>query len=104
MEYINPVPAYATFLPQSLPSAEGDAIGPLWAVNPKIRRALKAIVTPCLDLLGPGGRFLQITNAFTSPLPIDELGIAGKEICRVWLTCFPPRFGPIPNAAKREAA
>src|SRR5215470_15130838 len=32
--------------------------------------AQAAIIKPCLDLLGPGGRFLQLTNAFSSPLPI----------------------------------
>ena len=48
-----------------------------------------AIVRPCLDLLGPDGRFLQLTNAFTSPLPIDRLGIAGQEVCRVWRNLLP---------------
>lgn len=33
--------------------------------------AQQAVVKPCLDLLGPGGRFLQLTNAFSSPLPVD---------------------------------
>ena len=51
--------------------------------------AQHAIVKPCLRLLGPGGRFLQLTNAFFSPLPIDRLGIAGREICRVWLNLLP---------------
>jgi phosphatidylethanolamine/phosphatidyl-N-methylethanolamine N-methyltransferase len=51
--------------------------------------AQQAIVQPCLDLLGPGGRFFQMTNAFSSPLPIDRLGIAGQEICRVWLNLLP---------------
>ncbi len=45
-----------------------------------------------LDLLGPGGRFLQITNAFSSPLPIDALGIAGREISRVWLNLLPAQI------------
>src|SRR4029077_17380787 len=44
--------------------------------------AQPAVVKPCLDLLGPGGRFLQLTHAFSSPLPIDRLGISGKEIAR----------------------
>jgi len=54
--------------------------------------AQRAIVKPCLDLLGPGGRFLQITNAFSSPLPIDALGIAGREISRVWLNLLPAQI------------
>jgi phosphatidylethanolamine/phosphatidyl-N-methylethanolamine N-methyltransferase len=54
--------------------------------------AQRAIVLPCLDLLGPGGRFLQITNAFSSPLPTDALGIAGREISRVWLNLLPAQI------------
>ena len=48
-----------------------------------------AVVRPCLDLLGPGGRFFQLTNAFTSPLAIDRLGIAGREVSRVWFNLLP---------------
>lgn len=48
-----------------------------------------AVVRPCLDLLGPGGRFLQLTNAFSSPLAADRLGIAGRQIARVWLNPLP---------------
>ena len=51
-----------------------------------------AIVKPCLDHLGPGGRFLQLTNALSSPLPIEALGIAGEEICRVWLNLLPAQI------------
>ena len=51
-----------------------------------------AVVRPCLDLLGPGGRFLQLTNAFSSPLPIDRLGIAGREVGRVWLNLLPAQI------------
>src|SRR5271157_2493340 len=51
-----------------------------------------AVVRPCLDLLGPGGRFLQITNAFSSPLRVDRLGIAGREIDRVWLNLLPTQI------------
>jgi phosphatidylethanolamine/phosphatidyl-N-methylethanolamine N-methyltransferase len=54
--------------------------------------AQRAVVDPCLDLLGPGGRFLQLTNAFCSPLPIDRLGIAGCEIGRVWLNMLPAQI------------
>jgi phosphatidylethanolamine/phosphatidyl-N-methylethanolamine N-methyltransferase len=54
--------------------------------------AQRAVVDPCLDLLGPGGRFLQLTNAFSSPLPVDRLGIAGREIGRVWLNLLPAQI------------
>jgi len=54
--------------------------------------AQNAVVRPCLDLLGPGGRFLQLTNAFTSPLAIDRLGIAGREVDRVWLNLLPTQI------------
>jgi phosphatidylethanolamine/phosphatidyl-N-methylethanolamine N-methyltransferase len=54
--------------------------------------AQSAVVQPCLDLLGPGGRFLQMTNAFTSPLAVDRLGIAGREVGRVWLNLLPAQI------------
>jgi phosphatidylethanolamine/phosphatidyl-N-methylethanolamine N-methyltransferase len=52
----------------------------------------RAIVNPCLDLLGPGGRFLQVTNAFSSPLPRSALGITGREISRIWLNLLPAQI------------
>ena len=51
-----------------------------------------AVVRPCLDCLGQAGRFLQLTNAFSSPLPIDRLGIIGREIGRVWLNLLPTQI------------
>jgi phosphatidylethanolamine/phosphatidyl-N-methylethanolamine N-methyltransferase len=51
-----------------------------------------AVVRPCLDLLGPGGRFFQLTNAFTSPLAIDRLGISGQEVARVWFNLLPTQI------------
>lgn len=68
--------------------------------------AQRAIVKPCIELLGPGGRFLQMTNAFSSPLPMEALGIAGREICRVWLNLLPAQIWaysqkPEPLAAGR---
>jgi phosphatidylethanolamine/phosphatidyl-N-methylethanolamine N-methyltransferase len=54
--------------------------------------AQQAVIRPCLDLLGPGGRFLQLTNAFSSPLPVDRLGIVGREIARVWLNMLPTQI------------
>jgi phosphatidylethanolamine/phosphatidyl-N-methylethanolamine N-methyltransferase len=54
--------------------------------------AQRAIVEPCLESLGPGGRFLQVTNAFWSPLPIGALGICGQEIGRVWRNLLPAQI------------
>jgi phosphatidylethanolamine/phosphatidyl-N-methylethanolamine N-methyltransferase len=51
-----------------------------------------AVIRPCLDLLGPRGRFLQLTNAFSSPLPVDRLGVAGQEVGRVWLNLLPTQI------------
>jgi len=51
-----------------------------------------AVIRPCFDLLGPGGRFVQLTNAFSSPLPVDRLGIAGREVGRVWLNLLPAQI------------
>ncbi|MBO0737872.1 MAG: methyltransferase domain-containing protein [Alphaproteobacteria bacterium] len=54
--------------------------------------AQRAVVKPCLELLGPGGQFLQLTNAFSSPVSIEALGIAGREIRRVWLNLLPAQI------------
>jgi phosphatidylethanolamine/phosphatidyl-N-methylethanolamine N-methyltransferase len=51
-----------------------------------------AVIRPCLDLLGPGGRFLQLTNAFTSPVAVERLRIAGREVGRVWLNLLPAQI------------
>ena len=59
----------------------------------------RAIVEPCLELLGPGGQFLQVTNAFTSPLPIGRLGINGREVCRVWRNLLPAQIWSYSQAA-----
>jgi phosphatidylethanolamine/phosphatidyl-N-methylethanolamine N-methyltransferase len=55
-------------------------------------RQQEAVVAPCLDCLGPDGAFLQMTNAFASPLAIDQLGLAGKEIARVWRNLLPTQL------------
>jgi phosphatidylethanolamine/phosphatidyl-N-methylethanolamine N-methyltransferase len=60
-----------------------------------------AVVGPCLDRLGPGGSFLQITNAFSSPLAIDHLGVAGREVARVWRNLLPAQLW---SYARRPAA
>jgi phosphatidylethanolamine/phosphatidyl-N-methylethanolamine N-methyltransferase len=54
--------------------------------------AQRAVVRPCLDMLGPDGRFVQLTNAFLSQLPVDRLGITGHEVARVWLNLLPTQI------------
>ena len=44
----------------------------------------RQVVTPCLMRLAPGGHFLQMTIAFTSPVAIRPLGIAGRRVAHVW--------------------
>lgn len=51
-----------------------------------------AVVRPCLDRLGPGGRFIQLTNAFRSPLAMEPLGIIGCEVARVWFNPLPAQI------------
>jgi phosphatidylethanolamine/phosphatidyl-N-methylethanolamine N-methyltransferase len=50
------------------------------------------IVLDALDLLGADGRFLQITNAFASPVAIAPLGLVGREVARVWLNFLPTQI------------
>jgi phosphatidylethanolamine/phosphatidyl-N-methylethanolamine N-methyltransferase len=64
----------------------------------------RAIVEPCLRLLGPAGRFLQMTNAFSSPLQMERLGIAGREICRVWLNLLPAQIWAYSQISESRAA
>ena len=54
--------------------------------------AQRAVVALCLARLGPGGRFLQMTNAFSSPVAIDPLGIAGVRIAHVWRNLPPAQI------------
>jgi phosphatidylethanolamine/phosphatidyl-N-methylethanolamine N-methyltransferase len=54
--------------------------------------AKHAVVGPFLDLLGPDGCFVQLTNAFSSPLTADRLGIAGRKVGRVWLNLLPTQI------------
>lgn len=42
------------------------------------------VIGPCFERLGPDGRLLQITNAFSSPLSRKVLGLRGREAVRVW--------------------
>jgi phosphatidylethanolamine/phosphatidyl-N-methylethanolamine N-methyltransferase len=48
------------------------------------QEAQAAILKQSFELLGDTPHFVQITNQFTSPLPIAKLGLEGKEVARVW--------------------
>ena len=54
--------------------------------------AQRAVLRPCFARLGHDGHFLQLTNAFSSPLPIEQLGIAGWEAARVWRNVPPAQI------------
>jgi phosphatidylethanolamine/phosphatidyl-N-methylethanolamine N-methyltransferase len=57
---------------------------------PRLTQA--AILDQSFDLLGPGGCFLQLTNAFASPLPGVGSDIAGAEVERVWRNFLPTQI------------
>jgi phosphatidylethanolamine/phosphatidyl-N-methylethanolamine N-methyltransferase len=54
--------------------------------------AQRAVIEPCLARLGPDGRFLQMTNAFASPISIRPLGIAGARVAHVWRNLPPAQI------------
>jgi phosphatidylethanolamine/phosphatidyl-N-methylethanolamine N-methyltransferase len=54
--------------------------------------AQQAVLGPCFERLAPEGCFLQVTNAFSSPLPIERLGICGREVARVWRNMPPAQI------------
>jgi phosphatidylethanolamine/phosphatidyl-N-methylethanolamine N-methyltransferase len=66
----------------------------------------RRVVAPCLARLGPGGRFLQMTNAFSSPIAIGPLGIAGERVAHVWRNLPPSQIWaysqPSPDAREIE--
>ncbi|HEX4112821.1 MAG TPA: hypothetical protein VH020_09825 [Stellaceae bacterium] len=49
----------------------------------------RATVMPCLKRLGPGGYFVQITNAVASPIAAHRLRINAERIDAVWLHFLP---------------
>jgi phosphatidylethanolamine/phosphatidyl-N-methylethanolamine N-methyltransferase len=54
--------------------------------------AQRQVVEPCLARLGPDGRFLQMTNAFSSPIAKRPRGIAGRPVARVWRNLPPSQI------------
>ena len=66
----------------------------------------RAVVLPCIERLGPGGLFLQMTNAFSSPLKAGQLGIAGQEVGRIWRNFLPAQvwaYSDAPDALRPRA-
>ena len=60
-----------------------------------------AILRPCLDRLAPDGPFLQMTNGFCSPIALDRLQVAGREVGRIWRNLPPAQIW---SYARREEA
>ena len=54
--------------------------------------AQRAVLRPCFARLGRDRPFLQLTNAFASPLPYHRLGIQGREAARVWRNVPPAQI------------
>jgi hypothetical protein len=54
--------------------------------------AQRDVLAPCLVRLGPGGTFLQLTNAFSSPIARQPLGLAGACVARVWRNLPPAQI------------
>ena len=54
--------------------------------------AQRAVVEPCFARLGAGGRFLQVTNALSSPVAKRELGLAGARVAQVWRNLPPAQI------------
>jgi phosphatidylethanolamine/phosphatidyl-N-methylethanolamine N-methyltransferase len=66
------------------------------------RETQRAVLEACFARLARGGHFLQLTNAFASPLPIEPLGIFGREAARVWRNVPPAQiwaYTPRPGAS-----
>jgi phosphatidylethanolamine/phosphatidyl-N-methylethanolamine N-methyltransferase len=54
--------------------------------------AQRAVVEPCLARLGTGGKFLQMTNAFSSPISAQALAIAASRVAYVWRNLPPAQI------------
>lgn len=49
----------------------------------------RAVVMPCLKRLGPGGHFIQITNAPTPPINARRLHINAARVDAIWFHFLP---------------
>ena len=64
--------------------------------------AQRAVLEPCLRRLTPGGVFLQLTNAFSSPVAAARVGAVGRQVARVWRNVPPAQiwaYAPRPDSA-----
>lgn len=51
-----------------------------------------AVLRACFVRMGRDGPFLQLTNAFSSPLPLAALGLTGRQAARVWRNVPPAQI------------
>jgi phosphatidylethanolamine/phosphatidyl-N-methylethanolamine N-methyltransferase len=49
----------------------------------------EAVVEQSFARLNPEGAFLQLTNANTSPIPMERLRLEGEPIARIWMNFLP---------------
>ena len=56
------------------------------------RAAQRAVLDGCFARLGPGGHFVQLTNALASPIPAAELDLIGEEVTRIWAHFLPTQI------------
>jgi len=54
--------------------------------------AQRDVVMPCLARLGAGGRFLQMTNAFVSPIAAEALDVDSRPAAYVWRNLPPSQI------------
>ena len=54
--------------------------------------AQRALLDACFSRLGPGGSFVQLTNALASPIPAGAFGLAGEEVVRIWAHFLPTQI------------
>jgi phosphatidylethanolamine/phosphatidyl-N-methylethanolamine N-methyltransferase len=73
---------------EGLPVAAVVSSLPLMTLAP--RRRLR-LLHDCLRLMGPGGRFVQFTYAFRSPLPLAARGVRASAAPRVWWNLWPAK-------------
>lgn len=71
-----------------LPVAAVVSSLPLMTLAP--RRRLR-LLRDCLRLMGHGGRFVQFTYAFRSPLPLRARGVRATAAPRVWFNLWPAK-------------
>jgi len=92
---ITPLLADATDLETELCRLEVDRLAAVVSSLPIKWFSLagqRAVLRPCLARLGRDRPFLQLTNAFASPLPYRRLGIQGREAARVWRNVPPAQI------------